>query len=325
MYIQLLYDMITVQDTSDPNHTLTYSGMCIGTNYEDKTRVQTWTVIDGVEGEMLFIDDQHQSTLKDEYIYHETFVHSLMCGLYSKKRVLILGGAEGCMAREVLKWPGVERIVQVDWDKSLVDFFRTPEVASRWNQGAYDDPRVEVHCKDAMVWLQETQEHFDAIFIDLLDPVSVQDHWFLNSIIHLCKQRISVHGGFAINVGSVIPESTNPACFLADFMATEFTLPSFHRFAVKTFVPSYMGEWAFCMAVPKNWSEIYNTSILPSGLKRFTKDEFHMTSHWPNDFPESLRSFWKQPSETSQEDYSKKLTTVDEEIIKHKIFEHNGC
>ena len=322
MYIQLLYDMITVQDTSDPNHTLTYSGMCMGTNYEDKSRVQTWTIVDGVEGEMLFIDDQHQSTLQDEYIYHETFVHSLMSGILSPRRVLILGGAEGCMAREVLKWPGVERVVQVDWDKSLVDFFRTPKVAARWNQGAYDDPRVEVYCKDAMVWLQETQEHFDAIFIDLLDPESVQDICFMKNCINLCKQRLAPNGGLACNVGRVLAGRRTPACDLADFMATEFTLPSFHRFAVKTFVPSYMGEWAFCMAVPKTWSETFHTIVSPSGLKRFSKDEFYKTSAWPCDFVESLRLFWKQESIANP--LAKKLT-VFEDISMDKIFEHNGC
>ena len=322
MYIQLLYDMITVQDTSDPNHTLTYSGICIGTNYEDKTRVQTWTVIDGEEGEMLFIDDQHQSTMQDEYIYHETFVHSLMSGIRSPTRVLILGGAEGCMAREVLRWPSVERVVQVDWDKSLVDFFRDPAVAARWNQGAYNDPRVEIINKDAMIWLQETQEQFDAIFVDLLDPESIQDICFLKNCIHLCKQRIAPNGGFAINIGRVLPDRRTPACDVADFMAGEFTLPSFNRFAVKVFVPSFMGEWGFCMAVSKSWSDNFHTFSTPSGLKRFTKDEFYKTSAWSCDFSESLRLFWKQNS--AENTLPKKLTGY-EDICIRKIFEHNGC
>ena len=322
MYIELIGSMLTVQDTSDPHQHLTYSGLCLGTNYDDKERVQTWTVINGIKGEMLIIDNQHQSTLEDEYIYHETFVHTLMSGLRSRGRILILGGAEGCMAREVLKWPGVERVVQVDWDESLVNFFRIPAVAERWNQDTYSDSRVEVHCKDALVWLQESEEKFDAIFIDLLDPADVQDICFLKNCIHLCKARLAANGGLAINVGAVVPGSNGPSAAIAEYMTTEFTIPSFHRFAVKIFVPSYLGEWCFLMAVPKTWSDTHCASILPGGLKRFTKDEFRRISQWSIDYLDQLRLFWKHP--VSVEDEAKKLTAEDDEL-KHKAFHHNGC
>ena len=315
--------MITVQDTSDPHQTLTYSGICLGTNSADTGRLQTWSVIDGVKGEMLFIDGQHQSTLADEYIYHEMFVHSLISGIKAPTRVLILGGAEGCMAREVLKWPGVERVVQVDWDKSLVDFFRIPDVAARWNQGVYSDPRVEVHHKDALIWLQETQELFDAIFIDLLDPFNIQDICFLKNCIGLSKQRLAPNGGLAINVGSVVPGLNSPATMLADFMATEFTLPKFDRLAMKTFVPSYRGEWCFLMAVPKSWSDTHYAAVLPAGLKRFTKDEVHVTTQWQKDFSDSLRFFWNQ-SPPYDEKQTKKLAD-ENDLLRDKAFEHNGC
>jgi spermidine synthase len=315
--------MITVHDTSDPHQTLTYSGICLGTNSADTGRVQTWTVIEGVKGEMLFIDRQHQSTLDDEYIYHEMFVHGLMSGIKTPTRVLILGGAEGCMAREVLKWPGVERVVQVDWDKSLVDFFRVPDVAARWNQGAYSDPRVEVHHKDALIWLQETQEQFDAIFIDLLDPADVHDICFLKNCISLCKARLAVNGGLSVNVGSVVPGVNGPVAVLADFMATEFTLPKFDRLAMKTFVPSYLGEWCFLMAVPRFWSETFAYSVLANDLKRFTKDEVRFTTQWQKDFPDSLRFFWKQQP-FYDEERAKKLAD-ENDFLRDKVCDHNGC
>lgn len=322
MYSQIIHDTIIVRDSSNPNQMLTYTGMCLGTNENDPTRVQSWTVIDGVEGEMLFIDNQHQSTLQDEYIYHETIVHSLMSGLQNPTRVLILGGAEGCMAREVFRWPSVEHVVQVDWDKSLVDFFRTPDVAARWNNGAYNDPRIEVIHKDVLFWLKESTEQFDAIFVDLLDPESVDDHWFLEFILENCKEKLSETGGFIINVGSIIPnEPLNSACILAESMVKRFTAPSYTRFASKTFVPSFLGEWCFLMTVPPTWNHTFQTNTLPSGLKRFTKDEFHRITQWSIDYPDSLRLF---QSQSSNEEY-KKLTADAEEIIKHKTFEHNGC
>ena len=168
-------DTVTIHEQSDPSYTLSYTGTVLGSNSIASGNPQNWIVIRGAAGTMLFIDDQHQSTLEDEYIYHETFVHSLMWRLPSRKRVLLLGGAEGCLAREVLRWHNVETVVQVDWDKSLVDFFRLPEQAE-WNHGVYEDPRLTVVHEDAQVWLNHySGEPFDAIFIDLLDPSSPEE------------------------------------------------------------------------------------------------------------------------------------------------------
>jgi hypothetical protein len=144
----------------------------------------------------------------------------------------------------------------------------------------------------------------------------------MKNCMNLCKQRLAPNGGLACNVGHVLPGRRTPACDLADFMATEFTLPSFNRFAVKTFVPSFMGEWGFCMAVSKSWTDNFHTFTTPSGLKRFTKDEFYKTSSWPSDFSESLRLFWKQNS--TENTLPKKLTGYEDVCIR-KIFEHNGC
>jgi spermidine synthase len=147
-------DIITIHEQSDPSYTLSYTGTVLGLNTISNGNPQNWIVIQGAAGTMLFIDGQHQSTLEDEYMYHETFVHRLMWHLPSRKRVLILGGAEGCLAREVLRWNDVEEVVQVDWDKSLVDFFRQPEQA-QWNNGIYEDRRLTVVHEDANVFLNK--------------------------------------------------------------------------------------------------------------------------------------------------------------------------
>lgn len=62
-------------------------------------------------------------------------VHSLLAGLPQRKRVLILGGAEGCTLREVLKYKDVEAVVMVDWDEALCDYFKVSG-SIQWNQGA---------------------------------------------------------------------------------------------------------------------------------------------------------------------------------------------
>ena len=154
--------METVVELSDPAAPVIYRGTLIAKHESQK---QKWILIDTVENdEMLFIDGQHQSSLTDEHYYHESFVHTLMTGVQNPKRVLLLGGAEGCLAREVLRYGQVEVVDQVDWDCTLVDHFRGAGI--HWNADAYADPRVHVYCEEALGWLEKCTHTNDVIFVD---------------------------------------------------------------------------------------------------------------------------------------------------------------
>ena len=119
-------------------------------------------------GRALFLDGAPQSAVADEYVYHEALVHPVLISHPSPRRVLIAGGGEGATLREVLRHPGVERAVMVDIDGELVDLCR--EHLSEMHQGAFDDPRADVVIGDALAYLREHAEPFDAIVIDLTDP-----------------------------------------------------------------------------------------------------------------------------------------------------------
>src|SRR6266545_2239411 len=116
-------------------------------------------------GLALFLDGMPQSAVSDEYVYHEALVHPALISHADPKRVLIAGGGEGATLREVLRHPGVERAVMVDIDGELVDLCR--EHLAEMHQGAFDDPRAEVVIGDALAYLREHEDRFDAIVVDL--------------------------------------------------------------------------------------------------------------------------------------------------------------
>lgn len=316
-------DTITIHEQSDPSYTLSYTGTVLGSNSIATGNPQNWIVIQGAAGTMLFIDNQHQSTLEDEYIYHETFVHSLMWRLPSRKRVLLLGGAEGCLAREVLRWRDVETVVQVDWDKSLVDFFRLPEQAE-WNHGAYEDPRLTVVHEDARVWLNHySGEPFDAIFVDLLDPSSPEELHFLTTIVNMCKTHLCPQGGLSCNVGQVSPIKRTFGTHVAESFQTLFQAPYFYRTVKKVFVPSYLGEWCFCMVIPYAWSRGHTIPLVPAGLKRNAEQYTFRQENWSSDYPLIFREF----SSSTQEEMAalKKLTVCPPLHIDKDIADYYGC
>ena len=281
--------LLVVQENSDPENPLVYAGYVLGSNKSEK---QSWVVLDTeTDGQVLFIDNQFQSCTRDERIYHETFVHSAMIGLLRRNRILIVGGGEGCLLREVLRWKDVERVVQVDWDESLVGWYRTR--GRDWNEGAYEDPRAESICADAFKWLKDSYEMFDAIFIDLLDPCEA---WLpsMRILLEYCKEHLAPGGLVSMNAGIVSMGKQTPACRLAESMKRIFPNECFDHAAVKTYVPSFLGEWCFLMATSKMWSSKLHDTEFPEGLYRFTKDKFHASLQWSSQYPSEVSQFWRK-------------------------------
>jgi spermidine synthase len=293
---------ITIKEISDPFSPIEYTGLALA-DYTSK--VQHWTVLENGDGdEMLFIDDHHQSSKSDEFRYHETFVHSLMMAVPEAKKILVLGGAEGCMIREILKWKTVESIVQVDWDDSLVNYFKRD--GASWNGGAYNSPKVKYECDEAIHWLETNNELFDAIFIDLLDPFDTSII-FMKKLIDLCKTHINKGGAISINGGRIHNDETTIGK-IAQYIQTTFDDREYTREAIRVHVPTYQGIWCFLMASQSSWTDCE----IPKHLKYFSKERMSHNTLWDETFPKTMKS------------YSKKL---DEEEIKIRIktFEHHGC
>ncbi len=137
--------------------------------YSGKTKYQKVDILfSEVYGECLFLDGELQYAESDEFIYHEMIVHPAMTAHPSPEKVLILGGGDGCIAREVLKYSGVKKVVMVDLDGELVELFKNE--FTRVNGGSLSDGRIELIYGDGRAYLEESAEKWDVIIADLTDP-----------------------------------------------------------------------------------------------------------------------------------------------------------
>lgn len=123
-------------------------------------------------GRSLVLDNFIQSSEVDEYIYHESLVHVAMIAHPNPEKVLIVGGGEGATLREVLKHSTVKRAVMVDIDREVVEIAK--KYLEKWHQGAFNDPRAEVVIADGKKYVEETDEKFDVVILDLTDPYSIE-------------------------------------------------------------------------------------------------------------------------------------------------------
>ncbi|WP_395307282.1 polyamine aminopropyltransferase [Mycobacterium sp. AMU20-3851] len=190
----------------------------------------------------LYLDGGLQFSTRDEYRYTESLVYPALAE--DARSVLILGGGDGLAARELLRMPQVQRIVQVELDPSVIELARG--ALRDTNGGALDDPRVEVVVDDAMTWLRSPGElpagGFDAVIIDLPDPDNpVLGRLYSTEFYALVTRVLAPDALVVVQAGS--PFSTPNA-----FWRTVSTLGS-AGFAVTPYhvhVPTF-GDWGFAL------------------------------------------------------------------------------
>jgi spermidine synthase len=135
----------------------------------EQTSFQDLAIVDTVEfGRMLTLDGMVMTTVKDEFVYHEMVAHPVLFTHPNPKHVLVVGGGDGGVIREVLKHPSVEKAVLVDIDGKVIEYSKKflPEIA-----GSLDDPRVEVIVNDGYMHIHEHKNEYDVVMVDSTEPV----------------------------------------------------------------------------------------------------------------------------------------------------------
>ncbi len=175
-----------------------------------RSQFQQIDIMDTFEyGKMLFLDNMAQSAQADEFIYHEMMVHPGLLTHPPAKKVCIIGGAEGATLREVLKHDP-ERVVMIDIDGELVQICR--EHLPEWSLGAFADPRVDLKAMDGRKFLEETDETFDAILIDLSDPLenAPSTLLFTREFYKIVSRRLNPGGCVLVQSESFNPKRLEP-------------------------------------------------------------------------------------------------------------------
>jgi len=112
-------------------------------------------------------DDITIQTAEKFDFYDEMIAHVPLTAHPNPRRILIIGGGDGVVLREVLKYDSVKKVIIVEIDKSVIE---TSKKYLRLDEGAFDDPRVEIVIEDAAQYLRKADFKFDVIIGDYSDP-----------------------------------------------------------------------------------------------------------------------------------------------------------
>lgn len=229
-------------------------------------------------GMSCFMDGVIQSCEKDEYLYHESLVDPVMASARSRKRVMIMGGGEGATAREVLKWPEVERVDMFEWDKDVVKLFKINY--PQWAKGAWDDARLHIHYQDIFDAIRQPpvpEERYDVILIDLFDPTNDNILSWYDLFMKLDKW-IQPSGSIVVYTGIrnilQLQQPYEKIISMLEYHDTwqdmKIKLIPLHMTCTpyRVFIPSFMGEATFLLLQPntQHISITFNEKTTPSHL-----------------------------------------------------------
>jgi len=161
--------------------------------HEVRTEHQHLVIFENARmGRVMALDGVIQTTEADEFIYHEMLTHVPILAHGAAKRVLIIGGGDGGMLREVAKHASVEHITMVEIDGTVVDMCK--EFLPNHSQGAFDDARLNLVIDDGMRFVATTTEKFDVIISDSTDPIGPGEVLFSENFYQACHRCLNEGG-----------------------------------------------------------------------------------------------------------------------------------
>ena len=243
--------------------------------FSRNTRYQRIVLTKWKDDVRLFLNSHLQFSSRDEYRYHECLVHPGLSAVEGARKVLVLGGGDGLAIREILKYPGVETVLQVELDPEMTHLFSTHPFLKQLNGGSLTAPRVRVVNADAFPWLAENGDVFDFAVVDFPDPTNFSlGKLYTTAFYRLLAKHLS-------RQGMLVVQSTSPLFARQSYWCIVETLKQagLHTWPYHVYVPSF-GEWGFVLAGPEAFQV---PAKLPDGLRFLTARDLAPLFEFPND------------------------------------------
>lgn len=228
-------------------------------------------------GRVLLLDGLVQTTEKDEFFYHEMLVHPAFQAHPSPRNLLIIGGGDGGVLKETLRYP-IKSVCLVEIDSLVIDVSKE---YFPWLSSSSDDERSELIIADGWEFVRKTDRKFDVVIIDSSDPVgpsvSLHEKNFFSGI----KKCLNEDGIVVGQAGSPL-YSMDSIKKKNDFLRTLFRIVSFYSSPVPTY-PG--GIWSFFYLSDK--VQPLEIKRNPPGKLKFYNSDIHRAAF-------SLPTFFKE-------------------------------
>ncbi|MFP7492623.1 polyamine aminopropyltransferase [Terribacillus saccharophilus] len=209
--------------------------------HSEQTDFQKLDMLETEEwGNMLTLDGMVMTTERDEFVYHEMVAHVPLFTHPNPENVLIVGGGDGGVIREVLKHGKVKKATLVDIDGKVIEYSKKflPSIA-----GMMEDPRADVRVGDGFMHIAESENAYDVIMVDSTEPVGPAVNLFTKGFYAGIAKALKEDGLF-------VAQTDNP-WFKADLISQVYKdvkeiFPITELYTAN--IPTYpSGLWTFTM------------------------------------------------------------------------------
>ena len=233
-------------------------------------------------GRVMTLDKVVQITEHDHHGYSEMLTHVPILSHGNIKKVLIIGGGDGAIASEVLKYKEIEEISICEIDEEVINLSKI--YLKKINKGSLNNSRVNIIIKDAskLIENKDFKNYFDLIIADRPDPIGPGKNLFKIKFYENIKNILSERGIAVFQTG--VPFFQGKELKITNqYLKNTFKLSGAYLTVVPTYIGGYMAlTWASKktdmsknISINKNLNTEYYTSdihrasfILPNWVKK---------------------------------------------------------
>lgn len=253
------------------NENLELSCRVFNVLHREKTPFQELAVVDTFQyGRMLVLDNIIQTTVGDEFVYHEMITHVALNTHPSPKRVLVIGGGDGGAVREIVKHPSIEKVVHCEIDGTVIEVAKKylPEISCE-----LDNPKVEIIVDDGIKHVRDNKQTYDVIIVDSPDPIGPAEGLFSASFYEDISEALKEDGIFVAQTESPF---LNRDLILRLYRDISGIFPITRLFLAN--VPTYPGGlWSFTMGSKKHDPLEVDEKRLPDMKTKYYSPAIHKT------------------------------------------------
>eukprot|EP01087_Luapelamoeba_hula_P024304 TRINITY_DN91_c0_g1_i1.p1 TRINITY_DN91_c0_g1~~TRINITY_DN91_c0_g1_i1.p1 ORF type:complete len:287 (+),score=53.29 TRINITY_DN91_c0_g1_i1:67-927(+) len=239
--------------------------------YEGKTEFQDIVVFKSKNyGKVLALDGVIQLTERDEFAYQEMIVHIPLIAHPNPKKVLIIGGGDGGVVREVCKHPGVESIEMCEIDKGV------PETSKKFlptMSTHFGDPRLTLLIEDGCKYLATKTAEYDVIIVDSSDPVGPAEVLF-QAPFYASMRNALKDGGIVCTQAECLWLHLDLISSLVNSSREMYNTVEYAFTTIPTYPCGQVG-FVVCSLQDKSFTASVPSRTLPKGSTRYYNEKVH--------------------------------------------------
>lgn len=248
--------------------------------YKGKSEYQEIMVLENPYfGKMLILDGVVQITERDEFFYHEMLTHIAMHAHPDPKNIIVIGGGDGGVVRELLKHDTVEKVYFIEIDEEVINVSKKffPGVSS-----GIDDPRVEIKCMDGAEFVKEREGDIDIIIVDSTDIIGFAKSLFTVEFFKSVREALTEEGIF-VTLSESLHFHKDIVIEVQEAMRLIFPVVDMYAAPLVTYAGNW---WTFSAASKKH--DLRQMQREYSIETKYYSEEIHQQSFLPPKFYKKL-------------------------------------